>query len=85
MEMKYPWRPLKCMRCKVFGHSDDHCPALPKVASAPAVDVMENSGTVSSAKVVASPLGLRVSGYTSSGRTMASPSTPDKSTTLLKL
>ncbi|KAF7146369.1 hypothetical protein RHSIM_Rhsim04G0136500 [Rhododendron simsii] len=24
--IKYPWHPLKCMGCRVFGHSDDYCP-----------------------------------------------------------
>lgn len=43
VNIKYPWHPLKCMRCKIFGHSDDHCPAKPKPV--PMVAPMEVVGT----------------------------------------
>ncbi|KAI8570411.1 hypothetical protein RHMOL_Rhmol01G0032000 [Rhododendron molle] len=35
VNIKYPWLPFKCMGCRIFGHSDAHCPAKPK--SAPVV------------------------------------------------
>ncbi|KAF7127540.1 hypothetical protein RHSIM_Rhsim11G0071500 [Rhododendron simsii] len=38
VEVKYPWLPLKCMRCKIFGHSDAHCPNRPKEVLVPAME-----------------------------------------------
>ncbi|KAG5544422.1 hypothetical protein RHGRI_016994 [Rhododendron griersonianum] len=29
--VKYPWRPVKCLECHVFGHSDDQCVVKAKV------------------------------------------------------
>lgn len=39
IEVKYPWLPLKCKRCMVFGHSDDHCPSRPKEPSIVTLEV----------------------------------------------
>nr|GEU43234.1 hypothetical protein [Tanacetum cinerariifolium] len=33
MRVEYEWKPLMCMECHVFGHSDTHCPKRPKPSS----------------------------------------------------
>ncbi|KAG5552844.1 hypothetical protein RHGRI_010824 [Rhododendron griersonianum] len=43
VNIKYPWLPLKCLRCKVFGHSDAHCPTKPKPI--PGAVLVETVGT----------------------------------------
>lgn len=43
VEVKYPWLPLKCMRCKIFGHSDTHCHYRPKELPVPAMEGVETN------------------------------------------
>ncbi|KAF7145366.1 hypothetical protein RHSIM_Rhsim04G0160400 [Rhododendron simsii] len=50
VNIKYPWHPLKCLRCKVFGHSDAHCPTKPKPI--PGATLVETVGTPVQARSV---------------------------------
>lgn len=43
VDVKYPWLPLKCMRCKAFGHSEAHCPSRPM--QMPGVVTEQGAGT----------------------------------------
>lgn len=51
VEIKYPWHPLKCLHCKVFGHSGDHCPARTKEALVVATEGMRINGSADVGRV----------------------------------
>lgn len=67
VEIKYPWHPLKCLRCKAFGHSGDHCPALPKEAPVVALEGMRING-VAEVGMVKTPTRMSISPTISSAK-----------------
>lgn len=58
VNIKYPWLPLKCMGCRIFGHSDAHCPAKSKSVPVVVPQVVGTSVQAATGGMVSSDLGL---------------------------